>query len=268
LQPGLAALLAHDPIGAPGRQRIVKPFVGRAHRLLAGISKAHIVKISEIAQAVIRQRGLDPGVAAITQHVSKSAAVLKKKERMCAQRAIHRVPVDGVVTVDIKIGDDGDSIFRHVGRRCEVGLLDVLQFIDQGLLRGASAAGVFGNRSLIHSDREGKSRMALSGRHHQLRRLIFRVVRSVPIDDHAINAAADHVIDLAVNLVWIGRTVAHVHMVRLSEPYHQMGVDLGVVSRVKQSVNVNFADISGAQVPIRLGCKTVSRARVVCSLSG
>jgi hypothetical protein len=68
-QPGLAALLAHDPVRTPGRQRIVETFVGRADSLLPGISKAHIVKVREVTHAVIGLRRHDPGIAAVTENM-------------------------------------------------------------------------------------------------------------------------------------------------------------------------------------------------------
>lgn len=246
LQPGLAALLAHDPVRTPGCKRVIEAFVGCAHSLLSGISKARIVKVGEVTHAVIGLRGHDPGIAAVTEYMREPAAILEKKQRMRTQRAVHRGPVDGVVVVDIKIRNHRNPIFRHVRRRCEISLLHILQFVDQGLLRGASAAGVFRNRPFVHGDRKSKSGMAFRGRHYELRCLIFGIVRSVPVDDHAINAAADHVVDLAVDLVRVGRTVAHVHMIRLSEPDHQVGVDLGTVSRIQQGMHVDFADVSCA----------------------
>ncbi len=68
--------------------------------------------------------------------------------------------------------------------------------------------------------------MALSFRHHQLRTLIDFIVGSIPVDDHAIDAPADHVVDLALDLRCIGGAVADVHMVRSSEPGKQVGIHL------------------------------------------
>ena len=54
--------------------------------------------------------------------------------------------------------------------------------------------------------------------HYQLGGLISAVVGPVPVDYDAIDAAADHVRDLAMNLRGIGRVVTDVHVVRASEP--------------------------------------------------
>jgi hypothetical protein len=63
--------------------------------------------------------------------------------------------------------------------------------------------------------------------HHEFGCLIDGIVWAVPIDNHAINAAADHVGDLVMDLVGIRRTIAHIHVVRAAEPQQQMGIDLG-----------------------------------------
>ena len=42
-------------------------------------------------------------------------------------------------------------------------------------------------------------------------------------DDHAVNAAADHVFDLALHLPGIVRGVSHIHVIRLPEPEQQLG---------------------------------------------
>ena len=60
-----------------------------------------------------------------------------------------------------------------------------------------------------------------------LRGVVLVVVRAVPVDDHAVDAAADHVGDLAVNLCGVGGAVADVHVVRPAKPHHHMGIDLG-----------------------------------------
>lgn len=70
--------------------------------------------------------------------------------------------------------------------------------------------------------------------HDQLCGLINTVVRTVPIDHDAVNAPADHVDDLIVNLCRIGRTVADVHVIRSPEPQEQMSIDLCIRARVKQ----------------------------------
>jgi len=61
--------------------------------------------------------------------------------------------------------------------------------------------------------------------HHQLRSLILKVVGTVPVDDHAINAAADHVINLTLDLRGIGGVVADIHVRRIAKPQEQVSID-------------------------------------------
>ena len=63
--------------------------------------------------------------------------------------------------------------------------------------------------------------------HDELRRLVDVVVGTVPINDDAINSPTDHVCDLPMHLRRVSRTVAHIHMVRASEPKHQVRINLG-----------------------------------------
>lgn len=106
-------------------------------------------------------------------------------------------------------------------------MLHVLQLGDQSLLRRTTRAGIPFNRPLIDHDRKCKSRMSFCLCHHEFGCLIDAIVRAVPIDNYAINAAADHVGDLAMDLVRIRRTIAHIHVVRAAEPQQQMGINLG-----------------------------------------
>ena len=105
-------------------------------------------------------------------------------------------------------------------------------------------------------------------RHYQLRALVDRIVGAVPINDHAINAAADHVINLALDLCGIGRAVANIHVVRPSEPQQQMGINFRRRTRIQQRVNVDLAHIARAPVAIRLAREIVRCTGVIGSLSG
>ena len=199
--------------------------------------------------------------------MAESVIVLKKKRRLGAQRRVHRSPVDGIHQIDIEIGHHRSPLLRHVGRRAKVCLFDVLKLTDQRLLRGASLAGIYFDRALVDHDRKSEAGMFFRLRHHQLGCLIRRSARTVPVDDHAVDAAADHVVDLAFHLAGVGRAVTDVHVVRASEPDHQVSVDLGRVAGIKQRMNVRLADIPGATVAIGLRDKTVGRAGVIGSLS-
>jgi phage head maturation protease len=82
LQPGLAALLPHDPARTPGRQRIVETFVGSTHGLFFRVRHSRVIEACQIALAIIVGGRHHPGIAAVTEHVSESAVILKKVQRL------------------------------------------------------------------------------------------------------------------------------------------------------------------------------------------
>lgn len=129
-----------------------------------------------------------------------------------------------------------------------------------------SGTGIPVDGALIDHNREGKAGVGFCLRHNQLSCVIDAVVRPVPVDDHSIDAAADHVCNLAVNLGRIVRSVPDIHVVRTAEPQHQVSVDFGRRTWVQQSMNIDFADVVGPHIPIRLVIETVGRTRVVCLL--
>lgn len=104
--------------------------------------------------------------------------------------------------------------------------------------------------------------------HHKFCGLIDAVVRAIPIDDDAIDSAADHVRDLIVDLACVGGTVAHIHVVRSSEPQKQVRINLCARARIQQRVHVYLADVAWTGIAIGLGDKSIRGARVVRRLSG
>ena len=130
-----------------------------------------------------------------------------------------------------------------------------------------SGTGVPFQGTLIDHDGKSEARMAFGLCHDRLRRLVDEIVWSVPVDNHSINAAADHVINLVLDLRRISGTIADIHMAGLPKPEQQVGIDLRRRSRIKQRVDVDFADVSGSPIAVRLAQETVRRARVVGGLS-
>src|SRR5438105_10811499 len=65
----------------------------------------------------------------------------------------------------------------------------------------------------------------------------------------------------------IMRVVADIDVAWVAPPRHEMSDDFGIGSRVEQGVNVNFANISRAEIAVTLGAETVCGAGVVGSLS-
>jgi len=143
-----------------------------------------------------------------------------------------------------------------------------LQLADQRLLRRAARAGIPLDCALVDHDGEGESGMILRFCHHKFGGVVFAVVRTVPVNDHAVDTAADHVGDLLMNLSGIRGVVANVHVVRSSKPHHHVCVDLGGRPWIQQRVHVHFADVSGASIVVALFDKTVGGAGIVCRLIG
>ena len=220
-------MLAHYAAQPPRCQRIVEPLVGNAHRLLVREGYSCVIETRQIAHPIIRGGGHDPGITAIAQDVSESAIVLKEKDWLRGERCGRRGPIHGVVQVNVEVRDQRPSLLSHVRRRWKVGLLDVLQITDQRLLRRAARTGIPLDCTLVDHDREREAGMGFSFCHDEFGGLVFVIVRTIPIDDHAIDSAADHVGDLSVNVRGVRGTVTDVHVVRASEPDHEVGIDLG-----------------------------------------
>ena len=268
LQPGLPALLSHDAIRAPGRQRVIESLVGRTHRLLTRKRHSCVVEALQITHAVVRRCGHDPGITPFTQCVGESAIVLKEESRLARQRSAHIVPVDRIGKIDVEVRDHWLAVLGHVSLGGEIRLLHVLQLANESLLRRTTRTGIPFDRPLIDHDREREAWMRFRFRHHQLRGLVDAVVRAVPVDNHAVYSTADHVGDLPLNLFRIGRTVADIHVVRASKPQHQMGIDLCSRARIEQAVNINFAHVAPSGIPVVLGRKTVCGTCIICGLRG
>src|SRR5689334_6936122 len=66
---------------------------------------------------------------------------------------------------------------------------------------------------------------------------------AVPVNDSAIQPAADHVIDLLLDLQRVTGNVADVHVVAKAEPGNQMRVNLGSGARIKQRSRGDLADV-------------------------
>ncbi len=109
--------------------------------------------------------------------------------------------------------------------------------------------------------------MRLGLRHYLERRLIHRIARPIPIENHSVDAAADHVVDLGRNFCRIGGVVSDIHVVGLAEPENHVSINFRGRTRVKQRVNINLAHISGAEIAVGQGCKIVRGACVVGGLS-
>ena len=65
LQPRLSALLAHDPIRAPGCQCVVESFVGGTHRLFIRQRHASLIEARQVTHPVVGRGRHHPRVAAV-----------------------------------------------------------------------------------------------------------------------------------------------------------------------------------------------------------
>lgn len=106
--------------------------------------------------------------------------------------------------------------------------------IHQRLLRGAACAGMARDRAFIHHNGEGKSRMNFRLFHQREGGVIAGRALPIPIDDDAIDPAADHVLHLPCNLRAAGGVISHIHVAFSSKPAHKMRVNFGVISRIEQ----------------------------------
>jgi hypothetical protein len=198
--------------------------------------------------------------------MSETAAVLENEIGICAGRRFYGVPVNGVVQINVKICDYRAAIDSHICRRRRERLFNVLHLFDERLLRRAARAGTQLYRSFIHHDGEGEARMLFDFRHYRQRGFVGECIsESIPVDDHTINAAADHVRDLTVNLRWILRVVTHIHMTWIAKPGHQMRYDFAARARIQKSMNIQLAGISGAHISVALRLKSIRRAGIVRS---
>lgn len=109
--------------------------------------------------------------------------------------------------------------------------------------------------------------MALRCRHNQLRGLVDGIARPIPVDNHAIDAAAHHVINLTLDLRRVRLTVTNVHVVRLTEPKNHVSINLGRGPGIKQGMNVNLTYVPRAPIVIRLRRKAIRRTGVIGRLS-
>ena len=200
LQPRLTALLSHDAVRSPRRQRVVEPFVGRTHRHFCGHQRSRIVEAGQVTHTEIGCRRHHPGVGAAAHRVGKAAIIFEQEKRMRAQRRVYRTPVDCVYQIDVEVRDHRLPVTGEIGRRGKVSLLHVLHLRDQGLLRRASRTRVRLNRALIDHHGKREAGMLFGLRHDQLSGVVDGIIRPVPVDDHPIDAAADHVRNLVVDL--------------------------------------------------------------------
>ena len=194
----------------------------------------------------------------------ETTAVLKKEVWMGTGSRIHRIPVNGVVQVDIKVRDHRPSIDSHVCRRGHKGLLNVLHLFDERLLRRTASTGAQLYGAFIHHDGESEAGMLFGFSHHRQSSLVAESVsRSVPVDDHTIDAPADHVRDLTMDLRRILRAVAHIHVAGIAKPGHQMSVYLGARTGIQKRMDIQLADIASTHISVALRLERIRRASIV-----
>ena len=259
----MAALLGDDAILSPRSQSVVESFVGRSDGFFLWRGQTSLVEFRQVAHPEI---GTDnhPGITASAHGVREPAAVLKNEIRVSAGSRFHRVPIDGVVQVDVKIRDHRLAVDSHVCRRRHKGLFYILHLFNQRLLRRTTLTGTQLYSAFVHHDGEREARMLFGFRHHRQRCLVGeRIAKSIPVDDHTLNAAANHVRDLTVDLRGILRAVPDVHMARIAKPRHQMRVHLAARTRIQERMDVQFAGVAHAHISIALQLKGTCRTSIV-----
>src|ERR1700733_4774640 len=142
LQPGLAALLSHSPMHSPSGKTVIETFIRGAPSLLSTKVFARGIKILEIAGAVIVGAWDHPRVSADALRVGESVSVLEDKCGVRRQRILHRAPIDLIEKIDVEVCDHGPTLNPQIRGRREIGLFDILQLVDESLLRAAVVAGI------------------------------------------------------------------------------------------------------------------------------
>ena len=102
---------------------------------------------------------------------------------MGTQLGSRRLPVNGIGKIHIEICNNRLALYSHVSGRGEVVALDVLEFVDQGLLRIAARTRIPLDGSLVDHDGEAEAGMVLGFGLDQLRGLIDRIIRPIPVND-------------------------------------------------------------------------------------
>ena len=105
--------------------------------------------------------------------------------------------------------------------------------------------------------------MLLHFLHHANRSSVCVVCGTVPINDQSIDAAADHVHDLAVNLSLVPGNVADLHVTVIAEPRHEVGNDLRARARIQKCMNILLADICSGRISVGLRHEAVCSACIV-----
>src|SRR6202162_4916122 len=140
-QAGLAGLLSHSPMHSPSGQTVIETFIRGAPSLFSTKVFARGIKILEIAGAVIVGAWDHPRVRAAAFRVRESVRVLEYERGVRRQRILHLTPIDLIEKIDVEVCDHGPTLNPQIRRRREIGLFDILQLVDESLLRAAVVAG-------------------------------------------------------------------------------------------------------------------------------
>lgn len=200
--------------------------------------------------------------------MSEAAIVLENKYGLGGQGGAGSRPIYAIGEVNVEVGDYRPAFLFQICGRGKISLLDVLQLVDQRLLRRAAGARVPLDRSLVDHNGEGEAGMSFGFCHYQFRGLVDAIVRTIPIDDDAVDSAADHIGDLFVNLTGVRGTVTDIHVIRSSEPQQKVGINFRGRARIKQRMHVYFADVASPGITVSLIDKAICRTGIVRRLRG
>ena len=117
IQPGLAAVLVHDAILAPGGQSIVEALKVGGEAVLRRIFQIGGVKVIQVGlRPVVGIGGVngDPGIAAAGGGVSESAGVAKDEQRIARNGRSNQRPVKRAVAVRIEEHDHRPAVDAQI----------------------------------------------------------------------------------------------------------------------------------------------------------
>src|SRR5260370_4886549 len=255
IDPGLPALVMNLAVGTEHGQCVIESLIGRARGGTAGGLRGGVepVKRSQLLVKSIAGVDVHPLKRASGKALLQALRTAKHEQVARRQSGQHPLKVDEKLR-DAKHEDCGFSVQTQVGGRRDKLRGDKVQVADQlaGDVTSVADRGI-NNGAWVFHDRKLESGMGLGFLLHQNGGGAEDVhIEAKPVDDRAVDAAADHVLYLAVDLSRIVGTIAHIYVVRPAKPGEEARKHLGVGTRVEQCLHPHFPPVPCPYVPVTL----------------
>jgi hypothetical protein len=115
-QPRVPTSLGHDAVGSPIRQAVIEAFVGGPNSFFLGMGQTTGIEFAQICHAEIVGADNHPRITTLGHRMRETATMLEDESGIRMRGRVYGVPVDGVVQVDVKVGNDRPSVDPHVRR--------------------------------------------------------------------------------------------------------------------------------------------------------